>query len=258
MNVRVLIACVAILAAATVVSAPPPQAGEAQTIAARGFAWKGDVLPGDNEAARQLLYRRVEERLASAGYKPAGDAVPDLWVALHVARRDPEDASAGSTTLVVDIIHAASGVLIWRSFDSDLSGTSLFAARFANVTTYAWKDIPTKPGVEAPYTNTDRAMRNAIEAVLLFRDWAVAPDQAAAGALITYRIVASGADVRAPVKATLTIELTRPGSNEVLWKGEEAVPVVKPDKVEDAAIDAVVALAKKVPRSQAAPAPAPR
>jgi len=249
MNVRELIVCIGVLAAATAIAAP--QTGEAQSVAARGFAWKGDALPDDKEAARQLLYRRVEERLASAGYQPAGEAVPDLWVALHVARRDPDDASVGSTTLVVDIVHAASGVLIWRSYDSDLSGTLLFAARFANLTTYAWKDIPTKPGVEPPYTNTDRAVRNAIEAGLLFRDWAVAPDQATAGALVTYRIVARGADVRAPVKVTLTIELTRSGSNEVIWKREETGPVVKPDKVEDAAIDAVVALAKKVPRSQA-------
>jgi hypothetical protein len=256
MNVRVLIACIAILAAATVVAAPP-QVGESQEIA-KSFAWKGSALPGDKEAARQLLYRRVEEKLASVGYRPAGEGVPDMYVAAYVALRNPDDTSAGSATLVVDLVHAASGVLIWRSFDSDISGTSLLAARFSNLATYAWKEIPTRPGVEPPYTNTDRAIRNALEAGLLFRDWAVAPDQASAGALVTYRIVARGADVKAPMKATLTVELINPWSNKLLWKGEEAVPIVKADKVEDAAIDAVVALAKQVPRPQGTPVPAPK
>ncbi len=257
MKVHALVMWVVSLVAVAAMAASP-QAGQSQSIPARSFSWKGDALSGGDAQARDLLHRRVGELLASAGYRPAGEAAPDLWVALHVARRNPDDASGGSTTLVVDIVHAASGVLIWRSFDSDLSGASLSTARFANIATYAWKDIPAKPGVEPPYVNTDRAIRNALEAGLLFREWTVAPDQEAAGALVTYRLVARGADVRAPMKATLTVEFTKPGASEVLWRGEETVPVVKPDKVEDAAIEAVVALAKKVPGTQAAPAPAPK
>ena len=60
------------------------------------------------------------------------------------------------------------------------------------------------------------------------------------------------------MKATLTVELINPWSNKLLWKGEEAVPIVKADKVEDAAIDAVIALAKKVPSAQGTPVPAPK
>jgi hypothetical protein len=237
--------------------AASPQAGESQEIA-RSFAWKGSALRGDAGQARDVLRRRVEERLASVGYRPAGEGAPDMYVAAYVALRNPDDTSAGSGTLVIDLVHTASGVLIWRSFDSDLSGASLSAARFSNVVTYAWKDIPARPGVEPPYVNTDRAIRNALEAALLFRDWTVAPDQASAFALVTYRLVARGADVKAPMKATLTFELINPWSNKLLWKGEQAVPVVKPEKVEDAAIDAVIALAKQVPRPQGTPVPVPK
>jgi hypothetical protein len=256
MNVRVLIACIVILAAAAAV-AVPPQAGESQEIA-RSFAWKGSALHGDASQARDVLRKRVEERLASAGYRPAGEGAPDMYVVAYLALRNPEDTSAGSGTLVVDLVHAASGVLIWRSFDSDLSGTSLLEARFSNVATYAWKDIPTRPGVEPQYVNTDRAIRNALEAGLLFRDWTVAPDQASAGALVTYRLVVRGADVKAPMKAILTVDLVNPWSNKLLWKGEQAVPVVKPEKVEDAAIEGVIALAKQVPSAHGTPVPAPK
>jgi hypothetical protein len=251
-----IVTCIAIgvAAAAALASA---QTGASQELA-KSFAWKGSALHGDASQVRDLLRQRVEERLATAGYRPAGKEAPDMYVAAYVAMRNPEDTGAGSATLVVDLVHTASGVLIWRSFDSDLSGSSLLAARFANIATYAWKDIPARPGVEPPYVGTDRAIRNALEAGLLFRDWTVAPDQASAGALVTYRVVARGADVNAPMKAALTVELTRSGSNELLWKGERAVPVAKPDKVEDAAIDAVVALARQVPSAQVTPVPAPK
>jgi hypothetical protein len=256
MRQRVLVRCIAILivTAAAVASA---QTGESQEVA-KSFAWKGSALRGDASQVRDVLHRRVEERLASVGYRPAGEGAPDMYVVAYVALRNPEDTGSGSATLVVDLVHAASGVLIWRSFDSDLSGTSLLEARFSNVATYAWKDIPTRPGVEPPYVNTDRAIRNALEAGLLFRDWTVAPDQASAGALVTYRLVARGADVKAPMKATLTVELVNPWSNKLLWKGDQTVPVVKPEKVEDAAIDAVIALAKQVPSAQGTPVPAPK
>ena len=257
MKGRALVVCVGLLASVAAMAASP-QSDKSQSIPARSFSWKGDALSGGDAQARELLRRRVEERLASAGYHPAKQGVPDAYVALHVARRNPDDRSGGSSTLVVDIVHAASGVLIWRSFDSDLSGASLSAARFANLRTYVWKDIPAKPGVAPPYVNTDRAIRNALEAGLLFREWTVASDQETAGALVTYRLVGRGADVRAPMKATVTVEFTKPGSSEVLWKAEETGPVVKPDKVEEAAIEAVVALAKKVPAAQAAPATTPK
>jgi hypothetical protein len=253
---RVPVTCIAILAAAAAVAASP-QAGENQEFA-RSFAWKGSALRGDASQARDVLRQRVEDKLAGVGFRPAGEGVPDMYVVAYVALRNPDDTSAGSGTLVVDLVHAASGVLIWRSFDSDLSGASLSEARYSNVATYAWKDIPARPGVEPPYVNTDRAIRNALEAGLLFRDWTVAPDQASAGALVTYRLVARGADVKAPMKATLTVELVNPWSNKLLWKGEQAVPVAKPEKVEDAAIDAVIALAKQIPKPQGTPVPVPK
>jgi len=252
---RVLVTCIAILAAAATAVAQP-QAGAGRE-GARSFDWKGSPLHGEAQA-RDTIRKRVEERLASAGYRPAGEGAPDVYVVAHVAFRNPEDTSAGTGTLVVDLIHAASGVLIWRSFDSDLSGTSLLAARFANVSTYAWKDMPIKPGAETPFGNTDRAIRNAIEAGLLFRDWTVAPDQASAFALVVYRLVVRGAEVKAPMKATLTVELISPWSNKLLWRGEQPVPVVKPEKVEDTAIEAVIALAKQAPSPKDAPAPPPK
>jgi hypothetical protein len=175
------VTCIAILAATAAVAASP-QTGESQEFA-RSFAWKGSALHDDAGQARDVLRRRVEERLAGVGYRPAGEGAPDMYVVAYVALRNPDDTSAGSGTLVVDLVHVASGVLIWRSFDSDLSGASLSAGRYSNMATYAWKDIPAKPGVDAPYVNTDRAIRNALEAGLLFRDWTVAPDQASAGAL---------------------------------------------------------------------------
>lgn len=256
MGKQVPITGLAILAVVAAANASA-QTSEGQEFA-KSFAWKGSVIHGDASHVREVLHKRVEERLASVGYKPAAEGAPDMYVAAYAAMRNPEDTTAGSATLVVDLVHAASGVLIWRSFDSDLSGTSLLEARFSNVATYAWKDIPTRPGVEPQYVNTDRAIRNALEAGLLFRDWTVAPDQASAGALVTYRLVARGADVKAPMKATLTVDLINPWSNKLLWKGEQVIPVVKPEKVEDAAIDAVIALAKQVPQPQATPVPAPK
>jgi hypothetical protein len=256
MRLRALVTCIAILAAAAAVVASA-QTGESQEFQ-RSFAWKGSAPRGNAGEARDLLRRRVEEQLANVGYRPAGEAAPDMYVVAYVALRNPDDTSAGSGTLVVDLVHAASGVLIWRSFDSDLSGASLSEARYSNVATYAWKDIPARPGVEPPYVNTDRAIRNALEAGLLFRDWTVAPDQASAGALVTYRLVVRGADVKAPMKATLTVEFINPWSNKLLWKGEQAVPVAKPEKVEDAAIDAVIALAKQIPKPQGTPVPVPK
>jgi len=253
MRCRAIAMCVVGLAAVAA-GAAPPQSNESRTVA-KSFAWNGSAIPGGASQERIVLRQRVEERLAAAGYRPAGAAAPDFWVALHVARQNPEDLGAGTATLVVDLVHAPSGVLIWRSFDSDLSGASLATARFSNLTTYAWKDIPARPGVEPPYVATDRAIRGALAAGLLFRDWKVAPDQASAGALVTYRVVARGADIRAPMQAVLTAELIDPWSNTVLWKGEQAGPVLTPEKVEDAAIEAVAALAKQVPASPAATAP---
>ena len=255
MRKRVLVACIAIMAAASVVMAQPQASGKPE--GARSFDWKGSPLHGEAQA-RVMIRTRIDERLAAAGYRLLGEGVPDIFVAAHLAFRNPEDTNAGTGTLVVDLIHAASGVLIWRSFDSDLSGASLDAARFSNVATYAWKEMPAIPGVETSYGNTDRAIRNAIEAGLLFRDWTVAPDQASAFALVVYRLVVRGAEIKAPMKATLTVELISPWSNKLLWKGEQPVPVVKPEKVEDTAIDAVIALAKQAPSAKSTPAPTPK
>ncbi len=252
MKRRALVTCIAIVAAATAAVAQA-QAG-ATPEAVRSFAWKGSPLHGEAEA-HQMLRKRVDERLASAGYRAATGGAPNVYVVAHVAFRNPEDTDPGNGTLVVDLYDAATGVLIWRSFDSDLSAVSVAGARFPNVSTYAWKEMPVKPGAETPYGNTDRAIRNAIEAGLLFRDWTVAPDQASAFALVVYHLVVRGAEVKSPMKATMAVELISPWDNKLLWKGEEPVPVVKADKVEDTAIDAVIALAKQAPAASSAPAP---
>ncbi len=253
MRCRAVAMCVLPLMAVAA-GAAPPRSNESQTVA-KSFAWKGSPLPGDVSRERTVLRQRVEERLAALGYRPAAAAAPDFWVALHVARQDPEDRGAGTATLVVDLVHAPSGVLIWRSFDSDLSAASLATARFSNLATYAWKDIPARPGVEPPYVATDRAIRGALAGGLLFRNWQVASDQASAGALVAYRVAARGADIRAPMRAVLTVELIDARSDTLLWKGEQAGPVLAPEKVEDAAIEAVAALAKRVPASPVVTAP---
>ena len=133
---------------------------------------------------------------------------------------------------------------MWRSFDSDLAATALAQAAFARGKTYAWREVPERPGVEQPFTRADRHVRNAMEAVMLFRDWKVASDPAAADVFVAYRVAARGSAGKEPMVATLAVELSRRGSAEVVWRGERTMNVPKPDKLEDAVIDAVVEIAR--------------
>jgi hypothetical protein len=215
------------------------------------FAWNGAALPDQGTSA---LAKVVDARLASAGYRKAEGGTPDVWVVMRVAQGNPEDSGPGCCTLIVDLIHAASNVLIWRSFDSDLSGSSLLGSRFQGLATYAWKSMPDQPGVEAPSTATDRTVRRTIDAAMLFRDWTVARDQAHAYALVTYRVMVRSADVNAPMKATLTVEIVDHATGELAWRGEKSGINPKPKDLEQVVIDTVIALAKEVPpRNQATP-----
>ena len=86
----------------------------------------------------------------------------------RVARRDPEAPVSGLAALVVDLVDATSSQLEWRSADSDLSGAALAQASVARGRTYAWREVPSEQG-EQPSVQADRHIRNAMEAVMLFR-----------------------------------------------------------------------------------------
>jgi hypothetical protein len=218
----------------------------APTPAPRGsFAWKGEERPfsGSEQSLRLQLRLAIEESLNTLGCAPAGGAVPDFYVVAHLARRDVEAPVAGLAALVVDLVDARTEKLVWRSFDSDLSAAALTQASFARGKKCTWRDANTDPSVEQPFTRVDRHVRNAMEAVMLFRDWKVAQDPAAADVFVAYRIMADGSG-KGKATATLAVELTRRGSAEVVWRGERTMKVPKPAKLEDAVIDAVVEIAR--------------
>jgi hypothetical protein len=221
--------------------------------AATSFAWRAPAvaLPADGEAALARLRTEVEAVLQANGYKPAGGGTPDLLVAVHRSYRDLERMPIRQSTLVVDLIHAASGVLVWRSFDSELSTSSLRAARFAGVSTYDFKIVPAKPGEQPAYTRTDRQLRATIEAALLFRGLDVQPEGAGAPVEVAYRLVARGAEVKAPLTAELTVDVFAAGTNDLLWRGTSTGPVVKADKIEDAIIDRIIEMWATFPKGEA-------
>jgi hypothetical protein len=210
------------------------------------FAWKGEGTPlaGGGDALKARLREVVEGRLAALGCTPAAGGAADLLVTGHLARRDLEAPVAGLATLVVDLIDTRKGTLVWRSFDSDMSAASLAQAAFARGKSYAWNVMSPRAGVEEAFTRADRYVRNAIEAVMLFRDWKVGPDPAAADVLIAYRVAARGTTGKEPMTATLTVELSRRGSDETVWRGGRTMNVPGPAKLEDAVIDAVVEIAR--------------
>jgi hypothetical protein len=215
--------------------------------ASRGsFAWRGEESPftGTKESFRTHVRLAVEASLAALGCQPAVGTSPDLHVVAHLARRDTEAPVAGLASLVIDLVDAKTGTLVWRSFESDLSTTALAQAAFARGASYTWREVPSRPGEEPPFTRTDRHVRNAMEAVMLFRDWQVATDPAAADVYIAYRVIAIGSAGKEPMTATLTVELARRAAAEVVWKGERTMKVPKPAKLEDAVIDAVVEIAR--------------
>jgi hypothetical protein len=210
------------------------------------FAWKGEEVPfaGGTEALRAHIREVVETRLTALGCSPAVGAPPDLYVIARVARRDPEAPVAGLAALVVDLVDAASSRLEWRSADSDLSGAALAQASMARGRTYAWRDVPLERGEQPPFVQADRHIRNAMEAVMLFRSWKVASEPAAADVYIAYRVMASGNKGKSGMVATLAIELERRGASAVEWRGERTVKVPKPAKLEDAVIEGVVEIAR--------------
>lgn len=209
------------------------------------FAWKGEEMPfrGGPDSLKARIHEAVEARLAALGCSPAAGASPDLYVNAHLARRDPEAPVAGLAALVVDLVDAASSKLVWRSFDSDLSGIALEQATVARGKTYAWREAPAPYGTEESFVRTDRYIRNAMEAVMLFRDWRVASDPAAADVFVAYRVMANGEGKDAMV-ATLAVELVRREASTVEWRGERTGKIPKPAKLEDAVIDAVVEIAR--------------
>jgi hypothetical protein len=222
------------------------QAAAPKPAAPGSFAWKGEGTPlaGGPDSLKARVYSTVEGSLTSLGCKPAVGVSPDLFVVAYLARRDAEAPIAGLASLVGDLIDAPSGRLVWRSFDSDLSAATLAQGSFARGKTYTWREVPERPGVEEPFTRADRHVRNAMEAVMLFRDWKVASDPAAADVFITYRVAARGSTGKEPMVATLVVELSRRGSAEVVWKGERTMNVPKPADLEDAVINAVVEIAR--------------
>ena len=85
-------------------------------------------------------------------------------MSFYLARRESEGLPSDETTLVVDIVDVASNHLIWRSLESDMSGSATFAARFAGRRAYGWKEIPVRPGEVPLYAQVDRKVRATIEA----------------------------------------------------------------------------------------------
>jgi hypothetical protein len=219
--------------------------GQTPTAAPGSFAWKGEEAPfkGGADSVKASLHAVVDARLAELGCSVADRVSPDLFVVGHLARRDPEAPISGLAALVIDLVDAATGKLIWRSFDSDLSAAALAGASVARGKTYNWHEVPGKPGVEQSFTRVDRHVRNAMEAVMLFRDWTVASDPATADVYIAYRVTAQAGADKQPTVATLTIELTRRGSSKVLWRGERTMNVPKPSDLEDSVINSVVEIA---------------
>jgi hypothetical protein len=210
------------------------------------FAWKGEDVPfaSGPESLGARIREVVETRLAALGCSPAVGVPPDLYVIARVARRDPEAPVSGLAALVVDLVDAPSSRLEWRSADSDLSGAALAQASVARGRTYAWREVPSQDGEQPPFVQADRHIRNAMEAVMLFRSWKVASEPAAADVFIAYRVMASGGKGKGKMVATLAVELQRRGASAVEWRGERTVKVPKPAKLEDAVIEAVVEIAR--------------
>ena len=218
------------------------------------FEWKGPVvhLPDDGPAVSTKSQVAVDKALASLGYTLATEGPASLVVSLHVAPRDSEALSFAQASLVVDLIDAASGVMVWRSFDSDLEPVSLGKARFANVATYTWKTIPTKPGVIPGYQTTERRLRSTVEAGLLLRGFTVAAAGTQPDFRVVYRVVARSGGGKKTDEAALTVELADAASGQLLWRGETSTPTPSPKESEDAIINAIAALLQAAPGKGAA------
>jgi hypothetical protein len=238
---------VAAVIAGTLAAGLATAQGGAPAAAPGTFAWRGEATPftGGPDSLRAQVQAAVEKQLSALGCTPAVGVSPDFYVIGHLARRDPEAPVAGLAALVIDLVDAASSRLIWRSFDSDLSGAAVAQATEVRGKRYAWREMKVRPGAEQPFTRADRHVRNAMEAVMLFRDWMIAADPAAADATIAYQVVArAGATDKDPMTATLAIELARRGAATAEWRGERTMTVPAPDAIEDAVIDTVVEIAR--------------
>ncbi len=213
------------------------------------FEWKEPVytVPSDPALAREQVRSMLAERLQSVGYAEVAQGQPDLWVSFYLVRRESTGLPSDATTLVVDIVDGASSHLIWRSLESDMSGSTIFAARFAGRKTYGWKEISAKPGEVPLYTQVDRKVRTTIEAALLHRGLDVSPPGRAPDVLVAYHVVSRGADVRVAMKPTLTVEIFAPANNELLWRGQVEGDLAAGRSLEDVIIDAVVELGRQVP-----------
>jgi len=213
------------------------------------FEWKGPAvhLPDDGPAVMAKAQAAVEASLNALGYAQSSSAPADLLVSVHVAPRDSEALSFAQASLVTDLVQASSGVLVWRSFDSDLEPVSLGGARFANAASYALKSIAPRAGVVPAYQTTERRLRSTVEAGLLLRGFKVAPAGARPDFQVVYRVVArSGAGKKSDL-ATLTVDLLDAANGQLLWRGETSAPTPSPAKSEDAIIDAIAALLQSSP-----------
>jgi len=210
------------------------------------FAWRGEETPlsGGPDSLTTRIRATVEGRLTALGCTPAVGGSPNLWVVAHLAQRDAEAPVSGLASLVIDLVDAPTGRVVWRSFDSDLSAATLAQATLARAKTYAWREETVRSNGEQPFTNADRYVRNAMEAVMLFRDWKVASDPATADVFIAYRVAARGDARKEPMVATLVVELSRRGSSEIVWRGNRTMKVPKPKMLEDAVIEAVIEIAR--------------
>jgi hypothetical protein len=218
------------------------------------FEWKGPAvtLPDDGPAVSAKAQAAIDAALKGLGYTESGDGASDLVTSLHIAPRDSEALSFAQATLVVDLIDAKSGVLVWRSFDSDLEPASLAKARFANVATYSWRTVPTKPGLIPSYQTTERRLRSTVEAGLLLRGYTVAAAGSRPDFQVVYRVIARSGGGKKSDEAALLVELLDSASGQLLWRGETSAPTPKPSESEDAIIDAIAALLRAAPGKGAA------
>ena len=196
-------------------------------------------MPGSDSVLEGLVRKRLDSRLSSVGYRALADGKPDFYVALHMVGEMPR------LTLVIDIIDAESGFLVWRSMDSDVSGRSLWTARFSNYETYAWKQIA---GLEqAPiFAVSDTLLRQTISEEMSIRDYE--PSQATtADMLLAYHVVGEGADARKPMNGTLVVHLVDGASSELLWQGRISTTIGDPGNREEQVRSVVKQLFAELP-----------
>jgi hypothetical protein len=205
------------------------------------FAWTAPELsmPGSDGVLENLVQKRLDSRLLSMGYRAVDSGKPDFYVALHMVGEMPQ------LTLVIDIIDSESGLLVWRSMDSDVSGRSLWTARFNNYKTYAWKQIAALD--RAPiFGVSDALLRDAIIEELTLRDYELS-QATTTDMLLTYHVVGEGADARKPMNGTLMVDLIDRASNELLWQGRISATIGDPEDREEQVRAVVKELFEELP-----------